>query len=784
MATPPPGQPPRPPSTRTPVPLSRPSAKTHFVIRFAGHAGLAALFIAVAMFGVLSGVMFAYAGDLPQISALDHYAPSAITRVYARNGETLAEFAIERRLIIGYDDIAPQLRQAIMSAEDKDFNSHFGLSVSAMLIRLTNDIVRRRLVAGASTLTMQLARNLFAEEVGFTLGDKSPERKVKEILVAIQIEKRYTKREILTFYCNQSFFGHGTHGVEAASRLYFNKRAKDVTLEEAAMLAGIIQSPARQSPYVNKDAAMRRRNYALQRMAEDGYITQEEADASKKKPIVLLGQPQQMKSVAPFFTEEVRQHLEQTYGAKKLYEGGLSVQTGVDIQLQLAANRAIDRGLRAIDKRRGYRRDKPNVLAQRQQLDSYHNTRWSLPIAADDVVPAVVLAVAPAGARVRIGQTTVDLRGDGLAWTRRAPTALFKVGDLIDVRVTRLDESGTPAALALEQAPIVEGALLAIDNRTGQIRAMVGGFSFDRSKFNRATQAYRQVGSAFKPFVYTAAIDRGYTATSMLIDEPASYDPGPGQPPYSPKNYDGEYQGAVTLRHSLEDSRNVPAVKMMQALTAEQVISYARKLGLEAKLEPYLSLALGAADVTLTEMTSAYSVYPNGGVRMTPYDILKITDRDGNLLEENRPQSHDAIRTDTAFVMTNLLRGVVQRGTGQSAAALDWPLAGKTGTTDDYGDAWFIGFDPDMTVGVWVGHDERRPIGPSETGAQAALPIWIEFMKAHIGTHDRNQPPDFSPPGNIVFLSVDRSSGRPVGAGAGITEAFISGTQPGTTFGP
>jgi penicillin-binding protein 1A len=761
----------------------RPQGHTHYVIRFAGHAGLAALFIAVALFGVLSGVMFAYAGDLPQISALDNYAPSAITRVYASNGETLAEFAIERRLVIGYDDIAPQLREAIISAEDKDFDNHFGLSVSALLIRLGNDVVRRRWVAGASTLTMQLARNLFAEEIGFRIGDKSPERKIKEILVAIQIEKRYTKREILTFYCNQSFFGHGTHGVEAAARLYFNKRAKDVTLEEAALIAGIIQSPARQSPFVNRAAAMRRRNYVLQQMTENGYITSAQAEAAKQAPIVTRGQPQQMKSVAPFFTEEVRQHLEQKYGAKTLYEGGLSVQTGVDIRLQRAANRAVDHGLRVVDKRRGYRRDKPNIVALGQNLETYRNGRWSQPMAVDDIVPAVVMAVAPATAKLRIGQQLIDLRADGMAWTRRAPPALFKVGDLIDVRITKVDEAATIDAVSLEQSPVLEGALLAIDNRTGQIRAMVGGFSFERSKFNRATQALRQVGSLFKPFVYTAAIDRGYTPTSVLIDEPVAYEAGPGQPLYAPRNYDGEYHGAVTLRRALEESRNVPAVRMMQALTPQQVISYARKFGLEAKLDPYLSLALGAADVTLTEMTSAYSVFPNGGVRMRPYPILKISDRDGNLLEENRPESHDAIRADTAFVMTNLLRGVVQRGTAASAAALGWPLGGKTGTTDDYGDAWFIGFDPDITVGVWVGHDERKPIGQSETGGMAALPIWSEFMRAYIATRDKNAPPEFLPPGNIVFLAVDRESGTPAEEGAtGITEAFISGTQPGTAF--
>jgi penicillin-binding protein 1A len=767
----------------TPVsPKPRKSART-YVIRFAGHAGLAALFIAVAMFGILSGVMFAYAGDLPLISKLDNYAPSAITRVYAANGETLGEFAIERRIVVPYEDISPYLRNAIISAEDKDFNNHFGLSVSALLIRLGNDILRRRMIAGASTLTMQLARGLFADEVGFTLGDKSPERKIKEILVAIQIEKRYTKREILTLYCNQTFFGHGTHGVEAAARMYFGKRAKDVTLEEAAMIAGIIQTPSRQSPYVNMGAAKFRRDYTLQEMAENGYITQEQADAAKKKPIVTHGQPQPVRSVAPFFTEEIRKYLEQKYGAKTLYEGALSVQTGIDIRLQRVANHAVDRGLRLVDKRRGYRRDKPNVAAHGQTVDNYRNERWTHPIAEDDIVPAVVTAVSPASARIRIGDETIELRGDAIAWTRRAPPALFKVGDVIDVKVNKVGTGSRIEAVTLEQAPLVEGALVAIDNRTGQIRAMVGGFSFDRSKFNRAIQAHRQVGSLFKPFVYTAAIDRGYTPTSIIIDEPVAYNAGEGQPLYTPKNYDGKYEGGVTLRRALEHSRNVPAVKMMDALGPQQVIAYAKRMGIEDKLEPYLSLALGAADLTLLDMTSAYSVFPNGGVRMRPYSFTKITDREGNLLEEGRPEPQDAIRADTAFVMTSLLRGVVQRGTAGSAAKLGWPLGGKTGTTDDYGDAWFIGFDPDITVGVWVGHDERKPIGHNETGSVAALPIWIEFMQAYIQTRDQKNPPEFVAPGNIVFVPVDAVSGETAGEGTvGIEEAFISGTQPGTVF--
>jgi penicillin-binding protein 1A len=316
---------------------------------------------------------------------------------------------------------------------------------------------------------------------------------------------------------------------------------------------------------------------------------------------------------------------------------------------------------------------------------------------------------------------------------------------------------------------------VAIDNRTGQIRAMVGGFSFERSKFNRATQARRQMGSVFKPIVYTAAIDRGFTPVSVFIDEPSSFETGPNQPPYTPLNYDRKFEGPVTLRRALEQSRNIPAVKAMQDVGPQQVSAYAKRFGFPGEFPPYLSLALGAAEATLVEATSAYSAFPNQGVRMQPYMVMTVADREGNVLQENRPEAHEAIRADTAFVMTHLLRGVVQRGTAAVANALDWPLAGKTGTMDEYTDAWFVGFDPNISVGVWVGYDEKRPIGGSsngETGASAALPIWIDFMRAYIEAQpDRQNPPAFEPPGNIVFLTLD----------SGISEAFINGTQPQVT---
>jgi penicillin-binding protein 1A len=789
----------------------------HYVIRVARGAAVAALFVAAAALGLLSGVLFAYAGDLPQISALDRYAPSTITRVYASHGEVVGEFATQRRVIVGYEDIGVTLRQAVIAAEDAGFERHVGISISSTAVRLAQDVLEkvRDLItrrasrpAGASTLTQQLARNLFAEQIGYRTGDTSLERKVKEALVAIQIEKRYTKPEILALYCNQMYLGGGAYGVEAASRLYFDKHAKDLSLEQAALIAGIFQLPERQNPYVNAKWALQRRNYVLRQMAEKGYVSQAQADAARAKPIEVMPQAGAGASLAPYFVEEVRKYVEHRFGAKQLYESGLAVYTSLDVELQEAAHAALDRGLRALDKRRGFRKPERNIVSEGLSLAGFSDERWTHPIKPGDIVPAVVVAVGgvrrPAGplagdpdaldrrplatgaARIRIGRLHADLGRDAIAWTRRASAAaLLTTGDLVEVRILKVEEAAGWATAALDQRPQVDGALLAIDNRTGQIRAMVGGLSFARSKFNRATQAQRQLGSTFKPIVYTTAIDRGYTAASILLDTPVTYDAGPGQPPYSPRDYDGKYEGPITLRRALEQSRNAPAVRTMEQLGPKEVVASARQFGFQGPMEPYLSLALGAAEASLLEVTAAYSVFPNQGVLMRPYQILKVLDRDGNLIEENRPEGREAIRADTAYVMTSLLQGVIQRGTAATAASLDWPLAGKTGTTDDYTDAWFTGFDPDVTVGVWVGLDDKKPLGPAETGAQAALPIWIDFMRAFIDARgDRAHPPAFEAPSNIVFLAVDRTSGAPAppdGPGS-ITEAFIAGTQPGSEF--
>ena len=751
----------------------------HYVVRFARRATIVLLFVLASALGAFSGLLFASADDLPQISALDDYAPNTITRVYDFKGEIIGEFATERRIVVPYEQISPLLRQAIVAAEDQTFEDHLGVSIPRLIVTAVKDIIylERK---GASTLTQQLARNLFLTN------EKSLERKLEELILTIQIEKRYTKREILALYCNHIPWGHGIYGAEAAARFYFGKSVKDVTLEEAALLAGMVQSPARQSPYVSVERATRRRNYALQRMADEGYISAAQAAKAKQAPVVTAGRPT-TGGMAPFFVEDVRQHLEERYGAKRLYQGGLAVHTSLDAGLQRVAEKAFDAGLRRIDKRRGFRRPSRNVIADMQTVDGYKHDRWARAIAVGDIVPAVVAdtsgsgaprAVAAGAILLRVGKYVIEVPKAGYAWTRKTSPDFVKVGDLVSVQVQSLDEATQSGTGILEQDPAIEGALLAIDNQTGQIRAMIGGFDFGRSKFNRARQAMRQMGSTFKPIVYTAAIDRGYTPVSVIDDAPVAFPAGPGQPLYSPQNYDRTYEGPITLRRAIEQSRNVPTVKLLDGVGPAVVIDYARRFGFTNPMQPYLSLALGAAEATPLEATSAYTVFPRQGVHMTPYEVLRVLDRQGNVLEENRPRAQDAIRADTAFVMTSLLRGVATRGTAASAVSLDWPVAGKTGTMDDYTDAWFIGFDPEITIGVWVGFDEKKSLGRGETGTTAALPIWLDVMKARLELRGREPRPEFPATGNIVLVSVDKATGAPSVGEDTISETFIAGTQP------
>ena len=732
--------------------------------------GVAALFLAAALLGIATGVLYAFTGDLPQISALDNYNPGVTTRVLARDGSVIGEFATERRDLVSYDQIPAVLRNAIISAEDAGFFSHGGFSLRSCGTAAIRDLIHMRYAYGCSTITMQLARKLFLTDI------KGLERKAKEAVLTVQIEKRYTKQEIFTMYCNKIYFGSTAYGVEAAAQAYFGKHAGEVTLDEAATLAGIIQGNDNESPYRHMALALQRRNYTLDRMVANGYVSAADAAAAKKRPIVLHGQPAPPRSAAPYFLEDIRLQLEDKYGKDAVWQGGLTVKTGFDPILQQAANAALDAQLRVLDKERGFRKPTHNIFAEGKIIETYKNPRWTRPFGQGDVIPAVVLGIDKTSIVLSAGKWTGTIDKAGYAWTNHKVETLVKRGDLIDAKLEKVDPKASTFSASLDQTPQLEGAVLAIDNHTGQIMAMIGGRSFEQSQFNRATQALRQVGSLFKPFVYTAAIDSGgYTEDTLLKDEPTSFFAGPNQPPYEPRNYDRKFEGDVTMKHALEDSRNVPTVALMEALDPHKVVPYAQKMGITSPIQPYLSTAIGSAEASLIEMTSAYTSWPNQGVRMSPIYVTDVMDRQGNVLQTAHPDPHNVLRADTAYVMTTMLHGVVMNGTAAERARpiADWPLGGKTGTTDDYTDAWFIGFDPDITVGVWVGFDTKKQIGADATGAHAALPIWVDIMKAWIGERKaaNPEPPIFPKPDNVVVIF------GPTGP-----EAYIAGTEPGKSL--
>jgi len=647
------------------------------------------------------------------------------------------------------------MRQALISIEDKDFYRHWGINVWRIAGAAYRDIRSGGRVQGASTLTMQLARNLFLSP------DRSFHRKIQEALLAVQIERRFTKPQIFTLYANQIYLGHGVYGFEAASQFYFSKPAKKLTLDEAALLAGLPKSPTYYSPITHPDHALKRRNLVINSMLEDGEITAQQATVARDQP-VQLNLAHDPDSLAPYFVEEIRRYLEGKYGSDQVHEGGLKVYTSLDMDLQRAANRAVFDGLAAYDRRHGWRGRLQNVLTGDVTLANYQHPDWEGDPEVNSYVHALVTAVTPASASVRFGRYSATLTSADAAWTRKRLSAIVKPGDIAYVKVLALNADGK-ARVGLEEDSGVQGALVAIDNASGEIKAMVGGRDFNLSKFNRATQALRQVGSSFKPYVYTAAIDRGATPDDTILDAPISF-PMPTGPAYEPHNYDEKFEGTITLRRALAQSRNIPALKLADNLGIKIVIDYAHRFGITSNIPPYLPVALGAVEVTPMEQTSAFSVFPNDGVHITPRYITKVTDYEGRTLEENFPDVRDAVSARTARTMTAMLREVVLHGTGIAASTLKYPLAGKTGTTNNFTDAWFVGFSPSITCVVWVGYDEKKFLGARETGARAALPIWIDFMKAALAGKD---PGEFQPPPDAAPSAPPQKVDTPDTAPAG-----------------
>jgi penicillin-binding protein 1A len=691
------------------------------------------LILLSAAVGAAGGLLLVYSTDLPQVEQLEHYRPSSVTELYDDQSRVIGTFALQRRVVAAYDDYPEVLRNALVSIEDKDFYTHSGINFWRIAGAAYRDIESGGKVQGASTLTMQLARNLFLSP------DRSFHRKIQEALLATQMERRFTKPQIFTLYANQIFLGHGAYGFEAASEYYFGKPAKQLKLEEAALLAGLPKAPQYYSPIAHPDRAQKRRNLVLNAMLEDGRITAIQAADAKAKPIQLNVQ-KDPNSLAPNFVEEIRRYLEAKYGSDQVHEGGLRVYTSLDMDLQKAANRAVLDGLASYEHRQKWRGNLANVVAQGQKLDKYEDPDWDQEPEVNGYIHALVTSVSPTAAQIRFGQRSATLSQTDVAWTRRKLPALLAIGDIVYVKVLSLDAGGK-SRVSLEQDSGAQGALVAIDNATGEIKAMVGGRDFSLSKFNRATQALRQVGSSFKPYVYTALIDQGGSPDETILDAPVTFETPTG--PYIPHNYDDKFEGLITLRRALAQSRNIPALKLADRIGIRTVIDYAHRFGLTSTIPAYLPVALGSAEITLIEQTSAFSVFPNDGVRLAPRYIKKVTDYEGRVLEEDFPDIKDVISSRTARIMTSMLREVVLHGTAVAAAKMPYPLAGKTGTTNDFTDAWFIGFSPSLTCGVWMGYDEKKSLGPKESGGHAALPIWIQFMNVALAG---KEPDEFQPP--------------------------------------
>ena len=683
-----------------------------------GRVVFGVLLLLSAFLGTMAGLLMVYSTDLPQISDLERYRPSTITELYDDQGRQIGSFALQRRVLASYDDFPKVLRDSILSTEDKNFEKHWGINFWRVMGATYRDITSGSRAQGASTLTMQLSRNLFLSP------ERHFSRKIQEAILALQIERHFTKQQIFTMYCNQIFLGHGVYGFEAGAQYYFTKHAKDLKLEEAALLAGLPKAPVSYSPINYPDRALKRRNLVINNMLEDGKITAEEAGRAKTAPLRLNIQPET--SPAPYFVEEVRRYLEKKYGADQVHEGGLRVYTSLDLDLQRTATRAVLDGLAAYERRHGWKGQLKNVTQSGESISKYQDPDWQQPIAPGDYVHAVVVDIGLQFCKVKMGRYSASLGPAELAWTgRKLPKNILTPGDIVYVKILALNSDGS-ARISLEQDSGAQGALLAIDNATGDIKAMVGGRDYDSSKFNRATQAQRQAGSSFKPFVFTAAIDQGASPDDMILDAPATFNSGGTA--YSPRNFDRRFEGNITLRHALAESRNVPAVKLAQKVGIATVADYARRFGIVSPIPQFLPAALGAADLTLYEQTAAFTVFPNDGLRIEPRYIRKVTDYEGHVLEQDFPDARDVISQRTARTMVSLLQEVVKHGTGAAARKLNHPLAGKTGTTNDYTDAWFIGFSPSVTCGVWVGFDEKKDLGENETGGHAALPIWIDFM--------------------------------------------------------
>ncbi|MEO8602215.1 MAG: PBP1A family penicillin-binding protein [bacterium] len=731
------------------------------------------LLSAVAVAGIVAFAAGAYIyrefmSSLPPIQAAVDYQPPTTTQILAADGTVIGEFYNQKRYLVPFNHIPLHVRQAFIAAEDDSFYSHKGIDTNGILRAFANNVMHGGKVQGGSTITQQVVKTVLLTP------EKSYERKLKEMILSMRLEQELSKDDILSLYLNHIYLGSGAYGVAAAASEYFGKDVADLSIAEAALLAGLPQAPSRYSPYTHWPEAKARQRYVLTRMYEVGFIDRDARDAALIEPIGLASRKGSFQA-APYFVEHVRRLLEEQYGRTVLYELGLRVKTTVDVRFQELAEEALRHGIDRLSASRAGYHD-----AYRQMSHEERNSYLRMQAQAFKGMDrpengfsyeALVTNVRGSGARVQVGPFAGDLRIPKSASGKGPDLQLM---DLIRVRVDEDDDKSAPLRFDYDASPLLEGALVAIEPQTGYVRAVAGGYDFDRSHFNRAIQAKRQPGSSFKPLIYAAALDRHFTPASVIVDEPISFKDNGHI--WSPQNYERKYYGPTSLREALTHSRNVVTVKLANSMGLNYLIGYLPRFGLPGPIPHNLSIALGTTEVTPLELAVAYCTFANNGLRPVPRFITEISDGQGAVLERNEPALVQVLPPTTAYQMTSMLQDVVDHGTGTAAKGLNQPTAGKTGTTNDLEDAWFVGYTPQLLAAVWIGFDNKRPLGPKSTGGKVAAPIWKQFMQEALADVE---PGRFPVPNGLRCVNIDQSTGTRAGPGSvPYLECFQEGSEP------
>ena len=764
----------------------------------------------VVFLGLCVGAYFWYvlSSNLPYIGSVKEYQPPIITEIFSDDGEVIGRLWDEKRTVLPLDQMPKHLIQAFVAAEDSRFFEHEGVDIKSIFRAFIKNMSTGKIKQGGSTITQQVTKSMVLKNV-----ERTYRRKVREAILSLQLEKEFSKEHILYLYLNQIYLGQGAYGVEAAAKTYFNKPAKELNLAESALLAGLPQAPARYSPVSHFERAKARQKYVLERMREEGLINDKEFNTALSSTLDIGVKGENTFERAPYFTEHVRRYLLKKYGKDLLYRGGLKVYTTLNLKMQGLAREALKKGLAELDKREGYRGPVKHLTADEiPEFKIMAAEKFEAnPPETGSIVQGLVVKVNDKKKEVtiQIGDKTALLPLKKMKWARkpkkeiayysakiRKPSEALKSGDVVFVRILNKYDGPQPAAtggekqgkkktkkknftweVALEQVPEVQGALFCMEPETGEVRAMVGGRDFRVSQFNRAIQSRRQPGSAFKPLIYSAALDKGLSAASIIMDAPYVSKRNLEGEAWKPKNYKEKFYGPTLLRTGLAKSRNVITVKILRKIGVNYAIDYAKGMGIESPIAPDLSLALGSSGLSLMELTKAYAVFANGGMLIKPLFVKRVLDRNGQVIEENQPETVQVISKETAFLMTDLLGAVITEGTGWRIRAMKRPAAGKTGTTNDLKDAWFMGYIPGLVTGVWVGYDDAKEMGKGETGSRAASPIWLEFMSETV----KEKPvEDFKVPQGIVFAKIDAKSGLLAGRHSKKTvfQSFKEGTEP------